>query len=63
MRLCLHAYAPSVVPSNDAGIVVEHRKKPINVLLHVVRWLHDVGFEQRINDGVFAGFMVDMVNL
>ncbi len=63
MGLGLHAYAPLVVPSDDPRIVVEDRQKPVNLLLHVVCGLHDVRFEQRIDDRVFTGFMVDVVNL
>ena len=43
---CFHADAPRVVPSDDAGIVVKHRKQPVNLLLHVVGGLHDVRLEQ-----------------
>ena len=45
MGFSLHAYAPLVIPCDDTRIVVEHRKEPIDFLLHVVRWLHDVRLE------------------
>ena len=32
----LHAHAPRIVPCNHPGVVVKDRKKPINLLLHVV---------------------------
>ena len=62
MCLGFHANAPRVVPRDDTGIVVKDREKPINILLHVVSGFHDVSFEQRINDGVLTGLVVDVVD-
>ena len=57
----LHAHAPRIVPCDHSGVVVKHRKKPINLLLHVVCRFHDVGFEDGIDDGVFSGLVVNVV--
>ena len=57
-----HAYAPRVVPSDHTGIVMKNREQPVNVVLHVVSRVHDVCFEQGINDRVFSCFRIDMVD-
>ena len=41
---------------------MEDRKEPINVVLHVVSGFHDVGFEQRIDNGVLSCFRVNMMD-
>ena len=41
---------------------MENRKEPIDIVLHVVGGFHDVGFEQRINDGVLSCFRVNVVD-
>ena len=41
---------------------MKDRQKPINVFLHVMGWLHDVRFEQGVNDGVFARFVVHVMD-
>ena len=41
---------------------MKHGEQPIHFLLHVMGWLHDVCFEQRINDGVFTRFVVNVMD-
>ena len=62
MGFRFHAHAPLIVPSNDAGVVVEHREKPVDLVLHVMRWLHDVRFEEGIDDRVFARLFINVMD-